>query len=299
MPIAKDEFDDVPTTLRKFKSFHVIKGMQPERKAVVAGMFYNRNPHQLQKEIEQLFSGVKPRKAGKGFRMVVSPHAGYLYSGRTAAHAIGSLEEAKSYIVLGPNHSGFGPTFSVMSSGSWSTPLGSCRIDPGLAEKVKKCNMLTEDRDAHSHEHSIEVQLPFLQCRFKDFSFVPICIMNFGHSDDFLKDCMELGKAVARIVKVGDVGVVASSDFSHYLPLEVADKKDGAAMSRILKLDLPGFFRTLKEENASICGFGPIAVAMAAAKELGLRPELINKSSSGDETKDYGSVVTYYAIGFG
>jgi AmmeMemoRadiSam system protein B len=273
--------------------------MQPERRPVVAGMFYNQNPRQLQKEIEQLFSGVKPREAGKSFRMVVSPHAGYLYSGKTAAHAIGSLEEAKSYIVLGPNHSGFGPPFSIMSSGSWSTPLGSCRIDPGLAERLKECDLLTEDRDAHSQEHSIEVQLPFMQCRFKEFSFVPICIMNLGYSDDFLEDCKKLGNAVARIVKAGDVGVVTSSDFSHYLPLEMADKKDGAAVSRILKLDIAGFFRTLKEENASVCGFGPIAVAMAAAKELGLKPELIDKSSSGDETGDYGSVVTYYAIGFG
>ena len=273
--------------------------MQPERRPVVAGTFYNGNTVQLRKEISHLFSGINSPKPGKGFRIVISPHAGYLYSGKTAAHAIGSLEKAKSYIVLGSNHSGFGSPFSIMSNGSWSTPLGRCMIDGGLAERLKKSDLLTEDSDAHSQEHSIEVQLPFLQQRFEDCSFVPICIMNFGYSEDFLQDCIKLGKAVAKEVKAGEAGVVASSDFSHYLPIETADKKDKAALDRISKLDLLGFFRTLREINASVCGFGPIAMAMAAAKELGLKPKLIDKSSSGDETRDYGSVVTYYAIGFG
>lgn len=271
-------------------------GMQPERKPVVAGMFYDLDPDHLRSQVGELFSGVKP---GKAFKIVVSPHAGYLYSGKTAAHAVGALEKKGNYIILGPNHTGLGPEFSVMSSGSWKTPLGECGIDAGIAGKLKGCGFLTEDTLAHSQEHSIEVQLPFLQHRFKEFSFVPVCIKNMGYSDEFRQRCEELGKTVAGIVRKGGCGVVASSDFSHYLPIELADRKDGMAVEMIMKLDLLGFLRILEEEDASVCGFGPIAVAIAAARELGLKPELINKSSSGDETGDYRSVVTYYAIGFG
>ncbi|MBN2330658.1 MAG: AmmeMemoRadiSam system protein B [Candidatus Aenigmarchaeota archaeon] len=270
--------------------------VKPERNPVVAGMFYDLDPGHLRAQVGELFSGFKP---GKAFKIVVSPHAGYVYSGKTAAHAVSALERKGSYIILGPNHSGLGPEFSVMSSGTWKTPLGDCRIDAGIAGKLKSCGFLTEDTLAHSQEHSIEVQLPFLQHRFKDFSFVPVCIMNLGYSASFGRKCEELGKAVAGIVGTGGTGVVASSDFSHYLPIELADRKDGMAIDMIMKLDLRGFLRILEEEDASICGFGPISVAMAAARELGLKPQLINKSSSGDETGDYRSVVTYYAIGFG
>jgi AmmeMemoRadiSam system protein B len=270
--------------------------MQPERKPVVAGMFYDLDPHHLATQVGELLAGVSP---GKAYRIVVSPHAGYAYSGRTAAHAVGSLEKRDSYIILGPNHTGLGSEFSVMSSGSWKTPLGKCEIDAGIAEKLKGCDFLTEDELGHSQEHSIEVQLPFLQHRFKEFSFVPVCIMNIGYSDNFRQKCESLGKTAAGILKAGGSGIVASSDFSHYLPIELADRKDGMALERIMKLDIPGFLKILEEEDASVCGFGPIAVAMAAARELGLKPALINKSSSGDETGDYRSVVTYYAIGFG
>ena len=271
--------------------------MQPVRQPVVAGMFYNLNPRSLEVQVDELFSGIKPRKT---FSMAVSPHAGYAYSGRTAAYSIVSLQKKGTYIIIGPNHTGYGPEFSVMSSGSWMTPLGTCSIDQKIAARLKKsCDFLKEDTIAHSHEHSVEVQLPLLQHRFKDPSFVPVCIMNMGYSNDLLEKCVALGKEIATILKAGNTGVIASSDFSHYLPLKIAEKKDGAAMECIMSLDMQGFFQTLEEEDASICGFGPIAVAMAAAKELRLQPALINKSSSGDVTGDYSSVVTYYAIGFG
>jgi AmmeMemoRadiSam system protein B len=235
--------------------------------------------------------------------MVVSPHAGYTYSGETAAVAISSLRPAGTYIIFGPNHTGIGPQFSVMGSGSWWTPLGDAEIDTKVAGRLMKgCGFLEEDELAHSQEHSIEVQLPFLQHRFSSFRFVPVSMMSSGYSEDFLEQCEKLGKVAAEIVRNGKgngkVGVIASSDFSHYLPQKVADGKDGKAIENILRLDLPGFFTTLEEEDASVCGFGPIAVVMAAAKELGLKPHVISKSSSGDASGDYGSVVTYYAIGF-
>ena len=142
--------------------------MTNTRQPVVAGMFYSGNREGLKHDLEHFFSRAKAKKR---CRMVVSPHAGYVYSGQTAAYAISSLEPAKKFIILGPNHPGLGAQFSVMSSGSWRTPLGDCRIDRDLAAKLESSDFLEEDELAHMQEHSIEVQLPFLQLRFKDFSF--------------------------------------------------------------------------------------------------------------------------------
>ena len=266
------------------------------RKPVVAGMFYPSEPGELEKLLKGLFSG-----AGKGNSLgVVSPHAGYPYSGKGSAFAINSLKEADRFIVLGPNHTSLGRPFSILLDGEWETPLGKVRIDPELANALNnKCEFLEEDSSAHMQEHSIEVQLPFLQHRFRKFSFVPICIMNPGYSEEFLKRCEKLGKVIASLVKAGKVGIVASSDFSHYIPAEEAERIDKLAIEQILKLDLAGFFQLLEKEQASICGFGPIAVLMAAAKELGLKGRLLHSSNSGEATKDFSSVVAYRAIGFG
>jgi AmmeMemoRadiSam system protein B len=266
-----------------------------QRKPVVSGTFYESDSSRLRSQLNELFSGTK---TSRGFPMVVSPHAGYVYSGRTAARAVSALRPSRTFIILGPNHTGLGTEFSVMSSGSWKTPLGEVGIDGKSAERLKKCEFLREDQLAHSREHSVEVQLPLLQHRFRDFSMVPVSMMNIGYSDDFRKRCEALGHAVAGIVRDGNVGVVASSDFSHYLPQDMAEEKDEVALAKIMNLDVEGFFRSLHEIDASVCGFGPIAVTMAAAKELGMKAGLIHKSSSGDASGDYGSVVTYCAIGF-
>ena len=168
------------------------------RKPVVAGVFYPSNPKELEKLLKDLFSGTR-----KGSNLgVVSPHAGYPYSGRGSASAINSLKEADRFIVLGPNHTGLGKPFSILLNGEWETPLGSVKIDSGLAGGLKKaCGFLEEDSLAHKQEHSIETQLPFLQHRFPGFSFVPICIMNMGYSQDFLEKCGKLGKEIAKLVK--------------------------------------------------------------------------------------------------
>jgi len=154
---------------------------------------------------------------------------------------------------------------------------------------------------AHDQEHSIEVQLPLLQHRFgDDFTFVPVCIMNTTYSDGFLKQCRELGRKIANIMRNDpDVAVIASSDFSHYLPVKEADEKDGAALERIEALDVKGFFEILEKTDASVCGFGPIATVMEAATQNRLKPRIIHKSSSGDASGDFRSVVAYYSIGFG
>jgi AmmeMemoRadiSam system protein B len=269
------------------------------RYPAVSGTFYYGDVDNLKKQLDDLFSGVK---AGSGDNLcVVSPHAGYIYSGSTAAKAIGSLKAGKRFIILGPNHIGMGSEFSVMNNGKWKTPLGDCVIDPGIAKELKKCGILEDDPSAHEGEHSIEVQLPFLQHRFTDFTFVPITIMGAGYSDDFLKKCSVLGNTVARIMKSSpDVRVIASSDFSHYVPAELAKENDDKATAKIVKLDPAGFFKTLSDIDASVCGYAPITVLLFTAKALGLRNvEVIDYTTSGDKTGDNSSVVAYSAIGFG
>ena len=264
------------------------------RNPVVAGMFYPMSRESLESTLSKLFENTKANE----FLCVVSPHAGYEYSGKTAAYAIRSLRPSKSFVILGPNHNLAGSEFSIMSSGEWETPLGKVKIDHSLAQSLRKCEVLQEDDLSHAHEHSIEVQIPFLQFRFKDFGFIPISISNMGYSEEFLKKCEVLGKHIAKTIKDKPIDVIASSDFSHYLPREVAESKDSKAFEKIQKLDSKGFFQTLEDVDASVCGYGPITILMYIAKELGLKAELIHKTDSGDATGDSSSVVAYYAIGF-
>ena len=265
------------------------------RKPAVAGMFYPFGSETLERTLSGLFSGTK---AGD-FTCVVSPHAGYEYSGRTAAFAIKSLRPAETFVVLGPNHSALGHEFSIMSSGEWITPMGAIEIDSKLAAELKTCKVLGEDELAHVREHSIEVQLPFLQHRFKNFRFVPISITNADYSGDFMDKCVILGKHMAESIKGKSACIIASSDFSHYLPAKIADGKDAKALEKIAMLDIAGFFRVLEKTDASVCGYGPIAVVMSAAKTMGMKGAMvISHTNSGDATGDYASVVSYYAIGF-
>jgi AmmeMemoRadiSam system protein B len=266
------------------------------RRPIVAGMFYPMHEDNLKEQLSRLFRGTE----SGDFVCVVSPHAGYEYSGRTAAFAINSLRPAKSFVILGPNHNLLGSEFSVMRRGEWETPLGTISIDSGLAKEIGACEVIREDDFAHLQEHSIEVQLPFLQHRFKHFGFVPVSISNTDYSEDFLGRCESLGRHIAKTIKGKEVDVIASSDFSHYLPKEKADEKDSKAIEKITNLDPKGFFRTLEEVDASVCGYGPIAVLLYTAKFLGLKTaKIINQTNSGDSTGDFSSVVSYYAIGFG
>jgi AmmeMemoRadiSam system protein B len=266
------------------------------RSPIVSGAFYPSNKEKLSSQLSSLYSQAG---AQEKYRIVVSPHAGYIYSGLGAASAIGALKPAKAFIVLGPNHTGMGQEFSIMSRGVWKTPLGEIGIDAETAADLKKAAMLEEDGWAHASEHSIEVQLPFLQHRFPQAKFVPICIMAMGYSEAFLKDCDKLGELIGMLMRERDIGLIASSDFSHYVPAQSAKKYDMQAIGRITSLDSEGFFETLKRNRATVCGYGPIAVAMSAALSLGLKSgELIRYMNSGDVTKDYSSVVAYAAIGF-
>jgi hypothetical protein len=272
------------------------------RPPAVAGMFYNLNSEMLRKQIKSCFNhrlGPKKIKEEK-FIATVVPHAGYTYSGSVAAWSYSKIPKC-NYVILGPNHRVFGSRFGVMKEGAWKTPLGSANIDDKVASKlIESSPLLDYDILAHESEHSIEVQLPFLQYRFdEDFKFIPISVINEYPSFDFLEECKVVGKSIANIIKKERKKwiIIASSDFSHYIPYEDAYSTDNYVIDAILKLDEKDFFLRLQEKNASVCGFGPIAIAMIASKELGAKKgELLKYATSGDVTGDRGAVVGYGSI---
>jgi len=272
------------------------------RAPVVAGSFYDIDKDRLQKQISAAFKhklGPKPCERQK-FVAAIVPHAGYDYSGAVTAWIYSRIEKA-NYIILGPNHQGIGVRFAIMQRGLWKTPLGEVAIKEDMAKKLMdECKILEQDVMAHQYEHSIEIQLPFLQHEFgSDFGIVPICIRNEFADETLLESCKLVGKSIANVIKKDKEKwiIIASSDFSHYVPQEVASKNDNYVIKSILKLDEKDFFSRINARNATICGFGPIAVAMVAAKSLGVKKaELLKYATSGDTTQDYSSVVGYASI---
>ncbi|MFH8119452.1 MAG: MEMO1 family protein [Candidatus Aenigmatarchaeota archaeon] len=272
------------------------------RKPVGAGSFYHSEQEALKKQISECFThriGPKSFKRQE-FLAAIVPHAGYMYSGPVAAWVYSRIEKA-NYIILGPNHTGVGAQFSLMKSGLWKTPLGEVAIQEEVAEKIlKESKVLEQDVLAHQYEHSIEVQLPFLQYRFGgDFKFIPISILNEFADDMLLESCREIGKCIASVLKKEKDKwiVLASSDFSHYVPQKTAKKIDLGLIEEIEKLNEKKFFEKIMEKNASVCGFGAIAVAIVVAKELHAKKgELLKYATSGDVSGDTESVVGYASV---
>ncbi|PWB50760.1 MAG: hypothetical protein C3F06_11910 [Candidatus Methanoperedenaceae archaeon] len=260
------------------------------RAPAVSGQFYPRNKNDLDREISRCFDGIKAGE--KPVLGAVVPHAGYIYSGNTAAHVYSMLPEADTFVLLGPNHTGYGSPVSV-SSEIWSTPLGEVGSDNEFIKALPR-RIIDTDETAHKYEHSIEVQLPFLQHLFHDFKIVPIC-MGMQDEETALEVGMELAEAVRKVKK--KVVIIASSDFSHYKPDKVAREDDAYFIQSILDLDITGFYRKLYERNASVCGYGPIAAMLTASKALGAKKAtLLKYSTSGDITDDLAAVVGYAGI---
>jgi len=281
------------------------------RAPVAAGRFYDLEKDKLRKQIDSAFrhanegAKVKGKPRMRKVRGAVVPHAGYEYSGHVAAKFYSMLNEKspRNYIIMGPNHYMFGSKFAMMKNSLWKTPLGGVAVHETMVETLlRDCELLQIDVIPHQNEHSIEVQLPFLQSRFgDDFKFVPIVITNELGDPDMLRGCQMVGEAIADAIRRNKDKwvVVASSDFSHYVPQNVAEETDGALIKAIMKMDEKLFFERANEMNASVCGFGPIMVTMVAAKKLGAKKgKLLKYATSGDVTNDYGSVVGYASIVF-
>jgi AmmeMemoRadiSam system protein B len=262
------------------------------RPPAVAGQFYPAAPGELDKEVRRLTRDAPVKVAARG---ILVPHAGYAYSGAVAGEVFSSIVIPERQVIFCPNHTGMGAEAAVMTRGSWRMPWGEVPIDEDLAGRLlATSSLLSDDRSAHSREHSLEVQLPFLR-RFRgEFRFAPVALGRLS-----LSDCRSLGEAVAVVVRDDPSPplLIASSDMTHYEPDAVARAKDKKAISRILALDPEGLYRTVRAERITMCGVIPATVMLFAALSLGAtEARLIKYATSGDASGDYGQVVGYAGI---
>lgn len=303
------------------------------RHPAVAGHFYHGSAEALRKQVQECILPDATRVRALG---LLSPHAGLMYSGSVAGAVYSNVELPDTFVLIGPNHTGMGAPISLMASGRWETPLGGTDINESLAAAIlAKSSRIHEDTLAHLREHSLEVQLPFIQYFKEKFTIVPIQML-----DVRLESCLEVGRAVAGAIKerreqraegrgqetevrrqesevksqeieegklqpetrnsqsaIDDVLIVASSDMSHYEPAVVAKEKDHKAIHHILNLDPEGLYRTVRDSGITMCGFGPTVAMLTACKMLGAtRAELIKYTNSGEASGDYAQVVGYAGI---
>ncbi len=287
----------------KRKIEHVMRVRRPTQ----AGTFYSASAESLKAEIENCFlhkfgPGKLPKVEKHKLRSVVGlvcPHAGYMYSGPVAVNAYYELAidgQPDTVVILGPNHTGYGSPLAVMNQGIWRTPLGDIEVDSVVAaELIEETKILDVDEVAHRYEHSIEVQLPFLQFIFGNtFKLVPVC---FQMQD--LASADEIGNALAEVLAERNAVIIASSDFTHYEPYESASRKDKLALEAVVSMDPKKFISTIDSENVTACGYGPIATLVTAAKGLlATEAKLLSYKTSGDITGDRSSVVGYAAVVF-
>jgi AmmeMemoRadiSam system protein B len=266
------------------------------RPPAVAGRFYPARPDVLARDVDEYLRAgeVTSNKVENALGCVV-PHAGYMYSGGVAGAVYRKLPARTSYIILCPNHFGRGAPLAIVSAGSWLTPLGEVPIDTAGAQAIRHaCRLLMEDPGAHAEEHSLEVQLPFLQREVKSFGFVPIAVGISGYA------ALEaLGHGIAEALKnlAPRPLIVASSDMNHYEPDSITRVKDRMAIDRILELDPKGLYEVIRREDISMCGYGPTIAMLTAAKDLGAgHAELVKYATSADASGDRSAVVGYAGI---
>ena len=276
------------------------------RKPAVAGQFYPADPEELASLVDRCYThplgpGKTPPAPKRDSRLaaVVSPHAGYVYSGPVAAHAylhLSSMASPELIVVVAPNHYGIGSGVSTFKEGDWETPLGRVHVDARAASQLADVTgLVTFDPQAHRLEHSLEVQLPFLQRIYGDS--VPLLPLSLVFQD--IETAKALASGLAKVLGGRRAVLVASSDLTHYEPADQARTKDSALIRQVLGMDLEGFYSTLEELGVTACGFGAIATVMETARALGLtKAELLKYASSGDTTGDNLQVVGYGALRF-
>jgi len=265
------------------------------RSPAVAGTFYEGTPSRLRAQVEECFANEVPSDRSPFIAGVV-PHAGLMYSGSIAASFYAVAALPRRLVILCPNHTGHGHPAAINREGAWRTPLGDATVDTKLAGALlAKSRLLQPDDRAHAREHSLEVQLPFLQYLLGDgFTFVPICLATHQY-----ELCEEVGNAVAdAIQEAGEpVAILASTDFNHYEDQQTTLRKDQLAIDAILALDPRRLWQTVRDDDISMCGFIPATAALIAAKRLGAtKARLLRHATSGDVNGDYGHVVGYASL---
>ena len=230
---------------------------------------------------------------------LICPHAGYMYSGPVAASAFYQLAldgKPDTVVLLGPNHTGYGSALALMREGIWRTPLGDVEIDSELADKIlHETSLIDVDELAHRYEHSIEVQLPFLQFLYGDkFKIVPICFQLQDYAS-----AVEVGMALTEALAATNTVVIASSDMTHYEPAKAASTKDHAALKAVTEMDAKRFYETVETQSITACGFMPITSVITYANGVGAKEaKILSYHNSGDITGDHSSVVGYAAVSF-
>jgi len=281
--------------------------MMKVRRPARAGTFYEGTGESLRKQIENCFlhklgPGKIPKIVKGGPRHVIGlvcPHAGYMYSGPVAAHAyykLASDGKPDVAVIFGPNHSGYGSALAVMNDGSWRTPLGDVEVDGDIANDiVRESRIVDVDESAHRFEHSIEVQLPFLQYLYgSNFKLVPICFLMQD-----LSSAREVGKATAKVLAGKNAVIIASSDMTHYESQESASRKDRLVLDAVQSMDEAKLYSTIETKNISACGYAPMIALITAAKNMGVKEaKLLCYKTSGDVIGDCSSVVGYAAVCF-
>jgi len=262
------------------------------RSPAVAGQFYPGRETALRQLLSELAPLGKDRKPALG---VMSPHAGYIYSGQVAGKTLAETVIPEEVVILGPNHHGIGHPAAVFDKGAWTSPLGETAIAEQLtAQILSHCPMTAADPTAHRSEHSLEVQLPFLQHLSPQLRIAPVCISHLP-----LESLLQMGEGLAAAIKAGgrQVLIIASSDMTHFEPGEVARRKDFLAIERVLALDPEGLYATVRSNRISMCGVIPTVVMLQAARCLAANhAELVDYSNSGDVTGDQSDVVGYAGI---
>ena len=262
------------------------------RTAAVAGQFYAGQKEALREQVSNfLKQNLEPQQAVG----VMVPPAGYVYSGAIAGQTFGRVKVPGRVVLLGPNHTGYGAAQAVYPAGSWQTPLGDIPIDSCLARQIiAECGEATGDELAHRYEHSLEVQVPFIQIKAPQARLVPVCL---GHAP--LQTLLDFGQSLGRLLaaQAEPTLLVASSDMTHFESAESARQRDMQALHKILDLDAEGLYRVVAAEGISMCGVVPTVVMLAAARELGARKgTLVRYGNSGETTGDNAEVVGYAGV---
>jgi MEMO1 family protein len=266
------------------------------RLPAVSGRFYPSDPAELTALIRQ-YTKVDDATRPLHRKACLVPHAGYFYSGLVAGAVYARMAIPKKVLILGVRHYPEGANAAILSSGAWRTPLGDAPIDQALAEALRTaCPLLEEDHVAHRSEHSLEVQIPFLQVLQREFTFVPVALGSVRFEDLVL-----VGQAIGRVLRASreEVLLLTTSDLNHYENDRTTRVKDHKAIDRILALDAPGLYDTCRNEAISMCGLGPTVVMLTALQGLEtLRPELLCYRTSADVSGDFSAVVGYAGMTF-
>ena len=261
------------------------------RSPVVANQFYPGDPRILRNTLADLIPEGTTVK--RNALAVISPHAGYIYSGGVAGETFAAVNVPEDVIILGPNHHGHGAPIALMAEGEWEMPLGRVPINNELAQLIID-PVIARDELAHRFEHSLEVQIPFLQMLQKNLSIVPLVISHVPFSH-----CLAAGKAIAAAIKKyrKPVLLVASTDMTHYEPRVSASRKDHLALEHVKKLDPQGLYDTVLGQKISMCGIMPTTIVLIAALELGAnQAQLIRYTDSGEASGDTDHVVGYAGL---